>query len=135
MTAPRVWTVVVVVFAVASIAWSAFKYRQHLQIEAARQAAPQALRDFTTDFPMVLFVRVEGDLLTFSWAEEVARDGERFIEQVEHQGRIREPGVARANQPALAYAELTPGQELRVDMEHDPVDPSRYVINAAYIVE
>lgn len=132
----RLWsTFIVVCFIGAAITWFV-RDRQHTKLlEQSRLDAPQRLRDFTAGMPSVYFVSIQGDVLTFSWAEQVKRGGETFLEQVQHIGRTLEPGVARAVGPALNYADLRPGQVLRLDMVADPTDPLRYLINAAFLIE
>jgi hypothetical protein len=124
-----------VVLAGAGIAWGGYEYYWHLQLKEAERAAPQQLREYTANMTEVRFVRVEGDILTFSWPEQVRRNGELFIEQVEHTAIIRYRGVGRASPPSIDYEDLVRDQLLRLDMEPHPTDPSLYYVNAAFIVD
>jgi hypothetical protein len=119
------------------IAWGIQWYQRRKAMEDAIAQAPTALRSFTANLQAVRFVRVDGDVLTFAWLEQVERGGQQYVEQVEHQARIvnLDSGVARATKPSLAFSELERDQEIRVDMETDPTDPSRFVINAAFLIE
>ena len=131
------WVLFCAVLIAGAAGWIMFLKQKEATVAAQRLLASyDSFRQDSASLTPARFIRADGLTVSFGLPAQVQRGDQTFVDYEEHVGTLIEPSVVfRVSGGPVDLAQLVPGTELRMDIIPHPEDPSRYTINAIYILD